>query len=146
VCSDLNADYRIFFEEGNFETDNKKIYNAIKARFSDLMGLVVGKYNDALKKEEEEEKHIEYNDKKFAYILTDEPEEIETIHKRIEVHIDPKKPAKLRDELYALHQEGVIRLPLNKPSDIIREVRKIWGKLAPRERSFVTTWGRLKTN
>ena len=146
VCSDLNADYRIFFEEGHFETDNKKIYGAIKARFSDLMGLVVGKYNDALKKEEEEEKHVDYNGKKFAYILSEDPDEIEKIHKRIEVHLDPNKPSLLRDELYALHIENAIRLPMNKPSEIIREVKKIWGKLAPEERSFVTTWGRLKTN
>ena len=146
VCSDLNADYRIFFEEGHFETDNKKIYGAIKARFSDLMGLVVGKYNDALKVEEQEEKHVEYNGKKFAYILSDDPDEIESIHKSIELHIVRNKPSKLRDELYALHREEKIRLPLNKPSEIIREVRKIWGDLAPDERSFVTTWGRRKTN
>ena len=79
---------------------------------------------------------------KFRYILTDDKKEIRKIHKRIEKHLD--SPAGLRDELLQLQQEGLVSLPLGRPTEIIREVRRLWEDAAPEERTFVTTWGRIK--
>ena len=78
--------------------------------------------------------------KKFAYILSDNIDDIAAIHKRIEAHLS--SPAKLRDELKQLQNEGLVSLPMNNPTAIIRAVRDVWGERAPKERSFVTTWGR----
>ena len=77
---------------------------------------------------------------KFKYILSDDWGVIGDIQRRIELHLS--SPAELRDELRKLHNEGLISLPVDKPTDIIREVIRIWGDKAPKERSFVTTWGR----
>ena len=79
---------------------------------------------------------------KFKYIISDDLKEIQTIHSRIELHLS--SPAKLRDELRKLNTEKAISLPLLKPTEIICEVKRIWGDKAPKERSFVTTWSRLK--
>lgn len=77
---------------------------------------------------------------KFKYILSNDWGSIGDIHRRIELHLS--SPAELRDELKKLHNDGLISLPTDKPTEIIREVIRIWGHKAPKERSFVTTWGR----
>ncbi len=77
---------------------------------------------------------------KFKYILSDDWSVIGDIQRRIELHLS--SPAELRDELRKLHNDGVISLPMDKPTEIIREVIRVWGDKAPKERSFVTTWGR----
>lgn len=77
---------------------------------------------------------------KFKYILSDDWGQIAEIHKRIELHL--ASPAKLRDELIRLQEDGLISLPMDNPTAIIREVKRILGDKAPKERSFVTTWGR----
>ena len=77
---------------------------------------------------------------KFVYIISEDRKEINKIHKRIELHLS--SPAKLRDELLRMDNEGLLTLPMDKPTDIIRAVRDVWGDAAPKERSFVTTWGR----
>lgn len=77
---------------------------------------------------------------KFKYILSDDWGVIGDIQRRIEAHLS--SPAKLRDELARLQDEGLISLPMNNPTAIIRAVRDVWGERAPKERSFVTTWGR----
>lgn len=79
---------------------------------------------------------------KFRYIISEDEKEIQSVHKRIEKHLD--SPAGLRDELLRLQQEGLVALPMERGTDIIREVIRIWGESAPKERSFVTTWGRIK--
>ncbi len=88
---------------------------------------------------------IEENDNmdepmKFKYILTDDWGVIGDIQRRIELHLS--SPAELRDELRKLESEKLVSLPMDKPTEIIREVIKMWGNKAPKERSFVTTWGR----
>jgi len=77
---------------------------------------------------------------KFKYILSDDWGAINEIHRRIELHLS--SPAELRDELRKLQKENIVSLPMDKPTEIIREVIRIWGYKAPKERSFVTTWGR----
>lgn len=77
---------------------------------------------------------------KFKYIISDDKKEIAQIHKRIELHLS--SPAALRDELVRLDDDGLVSLPMDKPTDIIRDIRRIWSEDAPKERSFVTTWGR----
>ena len=77
---------------------------------------------------------------KLKFILSDDKQEIVQIHKRIELYLS--SPAKLRDELARLQEEGFISLPTDNPTEIIRAVREVWGERAPKERSFVTTWGR----
>lgn len=84
--------------------------------------------------------YTQKNIKKFKYILSDNEKEINEIHARIEKHLST--PAELRDELGQLQKEKLVSLPMDKPTEIIREVLKIWGKRAPKERSFVTSWGR----
>lgn len=77
---------------------------------------------------------------KFRYILSDEKEKIIVIHKRIELYLN--SPSKLRDELKKLNREHLVSLPIDNPTEIIREVNRIWGEKTLNERSFVTTWGR----
>lgn len=77
---------------------------------------------------------------KFKYILVDDWGVIWDVHRRIELHLS--SPAELRDELKKLESEKLVSLPIDKPTEIIREVIRIWGVKAPKERSFVTTWGR----
>lgn len=90
--------------------------------------------------EKEEKPKTRNPQSKFKYIISDDKKEISKIYKRIELHL--ASPAKLRDELKLLQNEGLVSLPINNPTDIIREIRRIWGDEAPKERSFVTTWGR----
>lgn len=80
------------------------------------------------------------NIRKFKYIITDDKKEIRKIHKRIELRLS--SPAGLRDELKLLQKEGLVSLPMENPTEIIREVMITWGERAAKERSFVTTWGR----
>ena len=77
---------------------------------------------------------------KFSYILSGNKDEIAIIHKRIEKHLS--SPAKLRDELVRLQEEKLVSLPMDNPTAIIRAIHEVWGERAPKERSFVTTWGR----
>ena len=90
--------------------------------------------------EKEEKPKTRNPQSKFKYIISDDKKEISKIHKQIELHL--ASPAKLRDELKQLQNEGLVSLPINNPTDIIREIRRIWGDEVPKERSFVTTWGR----
>jgi hypothetical protein len=115
--------------------DNRKAYLSLKARFEDLIAYILR----ALQIEQEREDAQPHNDK-FIYIISDEEPDITKIHKRIEMYIF--SPAKLRDELIRLQEEKLVSLPMDNPTAIIREIRRIWGKIAPKERSFVTTWGR----
>ena len=78
----------------------------------------------------------------FKYIISDNIEVIRTIHSRIEVHLS--SPAKLRDELRRLQDEGLVALPMENPTAIVRELQRIWGSKAPKEGSFKTTWGRVR--
>lgn len=77
---------------------------------------------------------------KFKYIISDDRKEIAKIHKRIELHL--ASPAELRDELVRLQNEALISLPMENPTAIIRAIYEVWGEDEPKERSFVTTWGR----
>ena len=79
---------------------------------------------------------------KFAFIITDDRNEILKIHKRIELYLS--SPAKLRDELRRLQSEGLVALPMENPTQILRELQKVWGDKAPKLGSFKTTWGRVK--
>ena len=79
---------------------------------------------------------------KFEYIISDDKKEILKIHKRIELYLS--SPAKLRDELRRLQDEGLIALPMENPTAILRALQRVWGKKAPKEGSFKTTWGRVK--
>lgn len=77
---------------------------------------------------------------KFKYIISDDRKEIAKIHKRIELHL--ASPAELRDELVRLQNEALVSLPMENPTAIIRAIYEVWGEDEPKERSFVTTWGR----
>ena len=77
---------------------------------------------------------------KFKYILSDDQKEIKKIHDRIKLHLS--KPSELRNELSDMQDEELISLPMDKPTEIIREVHRIWGDIAPKERSFVIAWVR----
>lgn len=79
---------------------------------------------------------------KFAFIISDDKNEILKIHKRIELYL--YSPAKLRDELRRLKNEGLVALPMEKPTEIARELQRVWGDKAPKLGSFKTTWGRVK--
>ena len=79
---------------------------------------------------------------KFAFIITDDKNEILKIHKRIELYL--YSPAKLRDELRRLKNEGLVALPMENPTEIARELQRVWGDKAPKLGSFKTTWGRVK--
>lgn len=77
---------------------------------------------------------------KFKYIISDDQKEIKKIHDRIKLHLST--PSELRNELSDMQDEELISLPMDKPTEIIREVHRIWGDLAPKERSFVIAWVR----
>lgn len=125
------------YEKGHITMDNHKAYLSLKARFEDLIAYTI----DVGQKEQEKEDMLPHNDK-FLYIISDDEAEIMKIHKRIEMYI--LSPAKLRDELMRLQEEGLVSLPIDNPTNIIREIKRIWGNITPKERSFVTTWGRVK--
>lgn len=91
--------------------------------------------------ETKEEKHKKQFIK-FAFIITDEMNEILKIHKRIEMCLS--SPSKLREELRSLHNDKVLALPLQKPTEIARELQRVWGDKAPKVGSFKTTWGRVR--
>ncbi len=92
--------------------------------------------------EEPKEEMSKKSSSKFQYIIVDDEKEILIIHKRIEVHLS--SPAKLRDELRRLQEEGLVALPMENPTAIVRELQRIWGSKAPKEGSFKTTWGRVR--
>lgn len=77
---------------------------------------------------------------KFKYIISDDEDEIKAIHERIKLHLS--SPSELRNELSDLQVEKRLSLPMDKPTEIIREVHRIWGDEAPKERSFVIAWVR----
>lgn len=135
IYHELEHEFDECYERGSITMDNPKAYLSLKARFEDLIAYTI----DVGRKEEEKEDMQAHNDK-LKYILSDDDAEIMKIHKRIEMYI--LSPAKLRDELIRLQEEKLLSLPMDNPTDIIREIRRIWGNSAPKERSFVTTWGR----
>lgn len=92
--------------------------------------------------EEPKEEMSKKSSSKFQYIIADDEKEILIIHKRIELHLS--SPAKLRDELRRLQDEGLVALPMENPTAIVRELQRIWGSKAPKEGSFKTTWGRVR--
>lgn len=92
------------------------------------------------KEEKEEPYHKPFV--KFAFIISDDKNEILKIHKRIELYLS--SPAQLRDELRRLQNEGLVALPMENPTQILRELQRVWGDKAPKLGSFKTTWGRVK--
>lgn len=135
IYKDLEFEYDECFTEGYLHMNNSKAYQSLKARFNDLIGYTI----NCIQIEQDKEDAQQRNDK-FMYIISDDDDEIIKIHKRIEMYI--LSPAKLRDELIRLQEEKLVSLPMDNPTAIIRAIRRIWGKDAPKERSFVTTWGR----
>lgn len=135
LYKDLEFEFDECYQNDKLHMDNRKAYLSLKARFEDLIAYILR----ALQIEQEKEDAQPHNDK-FIYIISDEEPDITKIHKRIEMYIF--SPAKLRDELIRLQEEKLVSLPMDNPTAIIREIRRIWGNIAPKERSFVTTWGR----
>lgn len=135
IHRELTCEFNECYEKGSIQMDNPNAYMSLKAKFEDLIAYTI----DVGRKEEEKEDVKPRNDK-LKYILSDDDAEIMNIYKRIEMFLN--SPAKLRDELIRLHDEKLLSLPMDNPTDIIREIRRIWGNVAPKERSFVTTWGR----
>lgn len=145
VFQELQEEFKASFTDGGFNLSDERAYLSLKARMEELVALAYAKAQNEKNNSNTYTtlKEVEYQNSKFRYILSNDIDLIKDIHSRIELAVDT--PSKLRDELYELHKEKLIRLPLNKPTDIIREVMRLWGRKAPAERSFVTAWGRLKT-
>lgn len=135
LYKDLEFEFDECYQNDKLHMDNRKAYLSLKARFEDLLAYITS----AIQIEQEKEDAQPHNDK-FIYIISDDDAEINKIHKRIEMYI--LSPAKLRDELIRLQEDKLVSLPMDNPTAIIREIRRIWGNIAPKERSFVTTWGR----
>jgi hypothetical protein len=135
LYKDLEFEFDECYQNDKLHMDNRKAYLSLKARFEDLLAYITS----AIQIEQEKEDAQPHNDK-FFYIISDDDAEINKIHKRIEMYI--LSPAKLRDELIRLQEDKLVSLPMDNPTAIIREIRRIWGNIAPKERSFVTTWGR----
>lgn len=135
LYKDLEFEFDECYQNDKLHMDNRKAYLSLKARFEDLLAYITS----AIQIEQEKEDAQPHNDR-FIYIISDDDAEINKIHKRIEMYI--LSPAKLRDELIRLQEDKLVSLPMDNPTAIIREIRRIWGNIAPKERSFVTTWGR----
>ncbi len=136
IFNELDSEFYKCFVEEELKMDNPKAFQSLKARFEDLKEYTFS----VMRIEEDREPHP--HNEKFQYIISDDDNEILKVHKRIEMFLI--SPAKLRDELLRLQSEGLVSLPMDNPTAIIREVKRIWSDKAPKERSFVTTWSRLK--
>ena len=136
IFNELDSEFYKCFVEEELKMDNPKAFQSLKARFEDLKEYTFS----VMRIEEDREPHP--HNEKFQYIISDDDNEILKVHKRIEMFLI--SPAKLRDELLRLQSEGLVSLPMDNPTAIIREVKRFWSDKAPKERSFVTTWSRLK--
>lgn len=144
IYKNLEFEYNESFPNQQFREKISNAYLSLKARLEDLIAYTTQKTQEL---EEKEHKKVEmektYEAPRiscFKYIISSNIDEITKIHKRIELYLS--SPAKLRDELARLQDEGLISLPMDNPTAIIRAIREVWGERAPKERSFVTTWGR----
>lgn len=129
----------------NYPITQESQYRVMQAMGKDLPPIQVTIQNDIKVTHAHEEVKEEIPKEpfiKFAFIITDDEEEILKIHKRIELYLS--SPAKLRDELRRLQDEGLVALPMENPTAIVRALQDVWGDRAPKEGSFKTTWGRVK--
>jgi hypothetical protein len=135
----LIAYYRRFMEwlPKNYPITTATHHSVMRAMSKDMPPIQISfKNNIKITRAGEEVKPI----CKFKYIISDDEKEIKKIHDRIKLHLST--PSELRNELSDMQDEELISLPMDKPTEIIREVHRIWGDIAPKERSFVIAWVR----
>lgn len=130
--------------EKTYSITTESQYKVMQAMGRDISPIHLTIQNDVqiIRPGDKEEKKHEKPFVKFAFIITDDKNEILKIHKRIELYLS--SPAQLRDELRRLQSEGLVALPMESPTQILRELQKVWGDKAPKLGSFKTTWGRVK--